>query len=110
MVPQAPISLDGIHPAVIAAVRENAERQALLVLGPLLLLDLKLKEAGFSLGVGGLPAGFMLDLAAICQLAVWENAGLREYLPPDLPTPEQAKAELLRRATTAPGSFQGRSC
>ena len=76
-----------------------------MVAGVLDALDPQLKAAGFPTGAAGLPAGFLLELGAICQLASWEEQGLRDYLPPELPTAQQAKADLRSRATTAPESL-----
>ena len=46
-----------------------------------------------------LPAGFLLELAAVLQLGVWESEGLRPYLPGDLPTFGQADAGLAARVS-----------
>ena len=99
---------DEVHPALVAAVAENAERQAVMVAGLLDALDPRLKEAGFPTGAAGLPAEFLLELGALCQLTLWEGERLRDYLPPELPTAQQAKADFHYRATNAPDSFQSR--
>ena len=52
-----------------------------------------------------LPATFLLELAAVLRIAVWECHGLRAQLPSDLPTAEYAYADLLDRAAHRPESF-----
>jgi hypothetical protein len=99
-------SINDFHPAVIAAVRENAERQACMVAELLHALDPRLKEAGLSSGAAGLPAGFLLELGAICQLVIWENEGLRSVLAADVPSADEAILELNREAAEAPDQFQ----
>ena len=46
-----------------------------------------------------LPTRFLLELAAVLRLAAWERQGFRRKLPDDLPTAEEAFADLLDRWT-----------
>lgn len=102
----ASISLDDLDPALIAATVQQAERQATMVAVCLDAIDARLKEAGHPEGSKGLPLGFLLELGSICQLKYWEISGLRDFLPPGLPTSEDASTDLYKRATTtAPEEF-----
>ena len=44
-----------------------------------------------------LPCEFLLELAAVLRLALWERAGLRDRLGRDLPPAEQALDDLFAR-------------
>jgi hypothetical protein len=44
-----------------------------------------------------LPASFLLELAAVVRLARWEQLGIRDRLPADLPRAASALAALARR-------------
>lgn len=54
-----------------------------------------------------LPAGFLLELSAVVELAVWEHHGLREHLDVDLPTSQEALANLAARTLKGPTAFEG---
>jgi hypothetical protein len=98
-------SLDKVHPAFIAAVRQNAERQAVIVADYLDAIDERLKQDGYPDGARGLPPGFLLELGAVVQLKLWEAEGLAEFLPTELPTAAQAGEELFRRTRETPEEF-----
>jgi hypothetical protein len=88
------------HPTAIAAVQQNAARQARMAARCLELLDARLKDDGIPTGASNLPLGFLLEVGAICQLKAWERAGLRAFLPADLPTCADAVSDLHRRITS----------
>lgn len=54
-----------------------------------------------------LPAAFLLELAAVLELAMWERQGLRNALATDLPTYHEAAAQLAARAEKGPEAFAG---
>jgi hypothetical protein len=54
-----------------------------------------------------LPAGFLLELAAVLELGLWERQGLRPYLDIDLPTYREAADELAARAKRGFAEFDG---
>ena len=98
-----------LHPDQIAAVRYSAERQAVMVGELLTALDQQLRDAGCPTGSQGLPVGYLLELGALCQLRLWEDEGLTSLLPSDLPSSQQAIADILRRLTEAPQQFRDTS-
>jgi hypothetical protein len=51
------------------------------------------------------PAGFLLELSAVLQLAAWEHKDQHHHIDAGLPTFEDAAAHLARRAETAPADF-----
>lgn len=83
--------------AQIARVRRNAESHAELVAVYLDDLLRRLHEAGRPIKPGGFPAGFLLELAATCQLEVWEQVGVHQFLPVGTPTAAEARADIWRR-------------
>jgi hypothetical protein len=52
-----------------------------------------------------LPAGFLLELGAVLQIAVWERTGIRTHIDAGLPSYEEAAADLARRASENPADF-----
>jgi hypothetical protein len=68
-------------------------------------LDEQFKQNGDAEGAVGLPIQFCVELAAILQLKAWEKAGLRDFLPADLPSCEEALTDLIHRTRTAPRDF-----
>jgi hypothetical protein len=52
-----------------------------------------------------LPAGYLLELAAVLELGMWERQGLRPFLNCDLPTFREAADALLARANRGPAAF-----
>jgi hypothetical protein len=56
-----------------------------------------------------LPAGFLLEFAAVLQLGLWERQGLQEYLPAALPSYREATRNFSRRASKGPAEFEGPS-
>lgn len=99
-------AVQDFHPEVVQAVIRNADYCATLVAACLDVLDKRLKEDGHAQGAQGLPTGFLLELGTVLQLKIWEQQGLREFLPADLPTFAAAMADLHRRVTTNPLAFQ----
>jgi hypothetical protein len=53
------------------------------------------------------PGMYLLELAAVLELGMWERQGLRQFLDTDLPTFDEAAAELARRANLGPDEFRG---
>lgn len=105
MVDQSALTLDGIHPLVIGSVCRNAEFQADLAAACLKAIDQRLRDAGHEDGCSGLPAAFLLELAAVAQLKYWELRGLRQLLPSEVPTASDASADLHRRVVLDPQKF-----
>jgi hypothetical protein len=52
-----------------------------------------------------LPGGFLLELGAVLQMAVWERAGIRTHIDAGLPSFEEAAADLAHRASENVASF-----
>jgi hypothetical protein len=52
-----------------------------------------------------LPAEFLLELAAVLRIAIWERNGLRVRIAADLPLAEDSYFELVERAAHRPESF-----
>jgi hypothetical protein len=72
------------------------------------LLDAVYDRAGIDAATARscpLPAGFLLDLGAVIQLALWEDAGLTVHIEAGLPTSDVAAKELERRAKLGPSAF-----
>jgi hypothetical protein len=49
-----------------------------------------------------LPDGFLLELAAVLRIGLWERAGLRDRLGLDLPPADQVLDDLVARFTQVP--------
>jgi hypothetical protein len=94
-----------ISDACVAAVISRADYVATLTGEFLTALGLIPNKAKTADGVWGLPAGFLLELGAMLQLAVWELAGIRTHLNAGLPSAHEAAADLTRRASENPSSF-----
>ncbi len=85
----------------IRAVVRHAERQADLTAATLDAMGLlATKPVTF-------PAAFLLELAAVLELGMWERQGLRPYLATDLPTYREAAAKLAARANQGSEAFEG---
>ncbi len=54
-----------------------------------------------------LPGKFLLELAAVIRLGVWEQEGFRVHIEQGLPSFEQAVANLLHRSQHDPLAFSG---
>lgn len=52
------------------------------------------------------PVGFLLELGAVMQLALWENAGLTFHPEAGLPSADAAGKDLERRAKLGPSEFE----
>ena len=52
-----------------------------------------------------LPAAFLLELAAVLELGMWERQGVRSRLDVDLPTYREASQSLGERAMRGPSEF-----
>jgi hypothetical protein len=85
----------------IRAVARHAERQADLTAA---VLD---ATGCFPKRPAVLPAGFLLELAAVLELGLWERQGVRQYLNTDLPTFHEAATELAARVAKGVPEFQG---
>ena len=85
----------------LQAVVSNAQRRAALTAA---VLD---ATGIFKSEPCRLPAAFLLELSAVCELGLWERQGLRVYLDTDLPTFREAAAELSRRADKGLAEFEG---
>jgi hypothetical protein len=85
----------------VRAVARHAERQADLTAMALDATGLFRNRAAV------LPAGFLLELAAVLELGLWERQGLRPYLDIDLPTFPEAAEELAVRAKKGFAEFDG---
>lgn len=89
------------YDAMVRAVIVHAERQADLtaayldVIGPL-----KSKPARF-------PAAFLLELAAVLELGLWERRDLRRHLNIELPTYREAMDRLVTRCRKGCAEFDG---
>lgn len=81
----------------LAQIRRNAESLAELVATYLDDLLEQLRAAGRPVRPSGFPAGFLLELAATCQLEQWERCGVHPMLPAGTPTAAEARADLWRR-------------
>jgi len=57
----------------------------------------------------GFPAAFLLDLAAVLQIGLWEKKGLHEHIAADLPSYAEATATLAARAERSASEFSGLS-
>jgi hypothetical protein len=90
------------HPAIVAAAKEFAGRLADMVADQLQAIDRRCRATGHPRQIDELPAEFLLQLGAICQLALWEAQGFREFLSPDLPLAAAAREDPFRRAIEAP--------
>ena len=84
------------------AIVRHAERQADLT-------AFVLRATGLfeSLSDAQLPEAFLLELAAVIELQVWEQQGLRGHLDSSLPTPQEAAFQLSRRAMKGAAEFAG---
>ncbi|NLS97463.1 MAG: hypothetical protein GXX96_35430 [Planctomycetaceae bacterium] len=92
------VSLPLPNALVHAAVR-HAERQAALTAAYLKASDLIVRVNG------RLPAAFLLELAAVLELALWEQQDLRRHIDVDLPTYRQAADHLAARCSKGPEEF-----
>jgi len=54
-----------------------------------------------------LPAAFLLELAAVIELGVWEKLSLRRHVECELPTYQEAKQYLVARSQKGPAEFEG---
>ncbi len=96
-----------LSPALIAPLERAIDRQAALAIVCWTAIDEQLKQNGDAEGAIGLPIQFCVELAAILQLHAWEEAGLRGFLPADVPSCEEALTDLVHRTRTAPQDFTG---
>lgn len=86
---------------LIAAIQQHAMRQADLTAACLHAVgDFRGKRLYF-------PAAFLLELAAVLELGVWEKLGLRCHLSSDLPTYRDASKHLAARSQKGPAEFDG---
>jgi len=93
------------HPELMSAVCYFAERSAILT-GEVLR---RLADNGVGCDRAftdrGLPAGFLLELGAVAQLAVWAQSGVAALLPKSIPGFHDAAAQLNDRVQANPHQF-----
>ncbi|MBL9085381.1 MAG: hypothetical protein JNK76_26490 [Planctomycetales bacterium] len=94
------------EPAMASAAASFAERQAVAAGACLREIERHAIANGLSVDVSRLPAGFLLEFAAVVQLSIWEGNGLTDFLPADVPTSPAAEAELFRRVREQPQQLQ----
>ena len=82
-----------------AALTRRAELHADLV-GRYLTQTLALTERRF-------PAVFLLELAAVLQIGLWERQGVHKHLATNVPSYAEAAAELAARANRGTSEFAG---
>jgi hypothetical protein len=87
--------------ATVWAVARHAERQADLTAAYLEATGL------FNGKPVQLPAGFLLELAAVLEPGLWERQDLRRHLDVDLPTYREAADQLAARAAKGRAEFDG---
>jgi hypothetical protein len=95
---------EGLHQfpeSFFAALSRRAERQADLTAAALDATGL------FGSKPTVLPSGFLLELAAVLELGMWEHQGLRRHLDVDLPSFKDASEALARRASRGQMEFVG---
>lgn len=85
--------------STIQALTRHAERQADLTAAYLNATGV------FQSKPARLPAAFLLELAAVLELGLWERQGIRPYLKVDLPTHQEASRSLGERAKRGPTEF-----
>jgi hypothetical protein len=87
--------------AMVLAIARHAEREADLTAAFLRATGLYESEPP------KLPAAFLLELAAVLELGLWERRDLRRHLDVDLPTNRQAADQLAARCAKGPKEFDG---
>jgi len=68
-------------------------------------LDALLESIGIDVARTKFAPGFMAELAAVVQVATWEDAGLRHLIPIDFPPAATAMSDLVWRYHVDPMSF-----
>ena len=97
---EAPLHLPD---TMVRAVIRHAERQADLTGAYLEATGiLRSRPARF-------PAAFLLELAAVLELGLWERRDLLRHIEVDLPTYRQAADQLAARCEKGPAEFQGQN-
>ena len=94
-----------VNPYVFDAVVFFAERAAALIAEVLDRLIAEAGRRGDDFDGQGLPPGFLLELSAVAQLAMWKSSGLAKFLPKDLPDYRGAAKELNARVQSDPRQF-----
>jgi hypothetical protein len=86
---------------IMRAVARHSKRQADFVAAYL--------RSPCLLGTGEirLPAAALLELAAVLELGLWEEQGLRDYLDVDLPSYREAADALASRCVRGSEEFEG---
>jgi hypothetical protein len=87
----------GVSEHQLQAVVRHAQRQADLAADVLTGMGLA--------GPRGLPPAYLLELAAVLEIGLWERLGLRDHLNASLPAFGQAAAQLAARAALGPTEF-----
>jgi hypothetical protein len=86
---------------LIAAIQRHAIRQADLTAACIHAIE------GLQGKLVSFPAAFLLELAAVLELGVWEKQGVSRRLVADLPTFAEAKKNLAARSLKGPAEFAG---
>jgi len=64
-----------------------------------------LEPIGIDAATAKCAPGFMVELAAVVQVAAWEDAGLRDQIPLDFPPAAAAMSDLVWRYHVDPAAF-----
>lgn len=88
----------------VQAILRRADESALRVADTLKVMKLLPEDDDGQ--QASFPAGFLLELSAVLQLAAWEFKDQRHHVDAGLPCFEEAAADLARRSETAPAKFR----
>ena len=64
-----------------------------------------LEPIGVDMTTATFAPGFVAELAAVVQVAAWENAGLRDHIPLEFPPAATAMSDLVWRYHVDPAAF-----
>ena len=64
-----------------------------------------LEPIGVDMAAATFAPGFVAELAAVVQVAAWENAGLRDHIPLEFPPAATAMSDLVWRYHVDPAAF-----
>lgn len=96
--PVAPSLGDRLPSAVKFYVDEVFDRT-------IVALHALLQTIGIDAATAKFAPGFMAELAAVVQVAAWEDAGLRDQIPLDFPPAAAAMSDLVWRYHVDPAAF-----
>lgn len=100
--PCVPAAAPGIADRAVASVRRYVDEvfdRSIVVLHALL------EPLGIDVARVKFAPGFMAELAAVVQVAAWEDAGLRSLIPLDFPPASTALSDLVWRYHVDPLAF-----